>query len=130
MSQSQLRIGKLSFTRLTAQLTHHLHHRENSIHSRVAAGEASTIGIHRQLASWRDSPLGNKRPTLALLTETEIFEKQAGMYGIFPVVEVVRQLRGEAGERQLSDPQLGLAHGNGGVLSAQVTVILGTESTL
>ncbi len=53
-----------------------------------------------------------------------------GMYGIFPVVEVVRQLRGEAGERQLSDPQLGLVHGNGGVLSAQVTVILGTESTL
>ena len=53
-----------------------------------------------------------------------------GMYGIFPVIEVVRQLRGEAGERQINGANVGLAHGNGGVLSAQVTAILGTAATL
>jgi hypothetical protein len=37
----------------------------------------------------------------------------------------VRQLRGEAGERQIADAAHAIAHGNGGVLSSQATVILG-----
>jgi len=53
-----------------------------------------------------------------------------GMYGIFLVVEAVRQLRGEAGARQVEDAQVALAHGNGGVLSSQITALLGTEATL
>ena len=53
-----------------------------------------------------------------------------GMYGIFPVIEAVRQLRGDAGDRQQPDPQIALAHGNGGVFSSQVTLILGTEAAL
>ena len=53
-----------------------------------------------------------------------------GMYGIFTLVEAVRQLRGEAGDRQIDGAELVLAHGNGGVLSSQVTNILGTEATL
>src|SRR5947209_12482253 len=36
-----------------------------------------------------------------------------GMYGIFPIIEAVRQLRGEAGLRQLDHPELALVHGNG-----------------
>lgn len=53
-----------------------------------------------------------------------------GMYGLFTVVESVRQLRAEAGERQVKGAELALAHGNGGVLSSQATVILGAGSTV
>jgi acetyl-CoA acetyltransferase len=53
-----------------------------------------------------------------------------GMYGLFLLIEAVRQLRGECGERQIAGAETAIAHGNGGVLSSQSTVILGTEATL
>jgi acetyl-CoA acetyltransferase len=53
-----------------------------------------------------------------------------GMYGIFPIIEAVEQLRGEAGARQLTVAETALVHGNGGTLSCQATCIFGTEATL
>lgn len=53
-----------------------------------------------------------------------------GMYGIFTLIESVRQLRGDAGDRQVKDAHVALAHGNGGMLSSQVTVLLGDASTV
>jgi acetyl-CoA acetyltransferase len=53
-----------------------------------------------------------------------------GMYGLFLLVEATRQLRGETGARQLTNPKLAVAHGNGGFLSSQATVVLGTAATL
>src|SRR6202166_5309380 len=53
-----------------------------------------------------------------------------GMYGLFLMEEAMRQLTGRGGDRQVPGARLAVAHGNGGVLSSQATVILGTEETL
>ena len=53
-----------------------------------------------------------------------------GMYGLLLIVEAVRQLRGECADRQVPHANIALVHGNGGVLSSQVTAVLGTQSTL
>ncbi|NBB50436.1 thiolase [Rhizobium sp. CRIBSB] len=53
-----------------------------------------------------------------------------GMYGLFTLVESIRQLRGEAGERQIAGATTALAHANGGTLSSQSTCLLGTPATV
>ena len=50
-----------------------------------------------------------------------------GMYGIFTIGEAVRQLRGQAGERQLDNCDLAVALGTGGLLSSTGTVVLGVQ---
>jgi len=53
-----------------------------------------------------------------------------GMYGLFTIVESVAQITGTAGARQIPDVDVAIAHGNGGTLSSQATVILGSGATV
>ncbi len=43
--------------------------------------------------------------------------------GIFHIIEAVRQLRGEAGKRQINNARIGLVTGNGGIFSAEDVII-------
>ncbi|BCY12846.1 thiolase [Actinoplanes sp. L3-i22] len=50
-----------------------------------------------------------------------------GQLGVLLLVEAVRQLRGECGERQVPSAATALVHGTGGILSSHATVILGVD---
>ncbi|MEC7243022.1 MAG: thiolase, partial [Pseudomonadota bacterium] len=61
-----------------------------------------------------------------------------GMYGMFVMIEAIRQIRAAAGDDEgargqggwLDNAKLSLAHGNGGVLSSQATTIWGHPDTV
>jgi acetyl-CoA acetyltransferase len=54
-----------------------------------------------------------------------------GMPGsLFHFYEVIAQLRGECGERQVANAQLGLVHSLGAGFATNSTTILGTGNTL
>ena len=73
---------------------------------------------------------GRLRPGGTLPTNTDgggLSSCHPGMRGMFLMVEAVRQLRGESGDRQVRDAKLCCVNATGGWFSSAATMILGTD---
>ena len=53
-----------------------------------------------------------------------------GMYGLFTMVEAAQQIMGVCGDRQVADAQIAVSQGNGGELSSEAVLVLGSAETL
>lgn len=84
-----------------------------------ARGESGAFVQHGRLGPGGDFPINTSGGGLSYC--------HPGMFGIFLIIEAVRQLRGEAGSRQLSPARTAVCHGTGGILSTHATVILGSQ---
>ncbi len=82
-------------------------------------GEAADFVAGQRTAPGGDFPMNTSGGGLSYT--------HSGMYGMFLVLEAVRQLRGETGERQLPGPEIALVNGTGGYLSSTGTAILAVE---
>jgi hypothetical protein len=70
---------------------------------------------------------GQAEPGVGIPGGAGLSYTHSGMYGIFTIIELVRQLRGQCGPRQVQGAKTGLAHGPGGIFAADGTVIWGAE---
>ena len=91
-----------------------------------APGEVADFVAGQRTAPGGDFPLNTSGGGLSYT--------HPGMYGIFLLVEAVRQLRGECGDRQVKNKRdsnqnakISLVNGTGGSLSSTGTVVLATE---
>ena len=89
-------------------------------------GEAPEFVANQRTAPGGDFPLNTSGGGLSY--------NHPGMYGSFLLVEAVRQLRGECGERQVrhkrdasQNPKISVVNGTGGSLSSTGTVVLATD---
>jgi acetyl-CoA acetyltransferase len=82
-----------------------------------ARGESGPFVEHGRLGPGGDFPINTSGGGLSYC--------HPGMFGIFLLIEAARQLRGEAGLRQLPRARTAVCHGTGGILSTHATVILG-----
>lgn len=82
-----------------------------------ARGESGPFVEHGRLGPGGEFPINTSGGGLSYC--------HPGMFGIFLVIEAVRQLRGEAGLRQQLRALTAVCHGTGGILSTHATVILG-----
>lgn len=83
----------------------------------VPRGEGGPFALEGRMEIGKDLPVNTHGGLLS----------QAHLGAMHHVVEATTQLRGEAGPRQVKDAEVGLVHGNGGIVSAHSTVVLGKE---
>lgn len=88
----------------------------------VNPGESGPFMAERRAGPGGDFPMNTNGGGLSYT--------HSGMYGMFTLIELTRQLRGECGERQVSGAEVGIAHGPGGMFAAASTLIAGTAATL
>ncbi len=85
----------------------------------VKAGESGPFVEKQRTAPGGDFPMNTNGGGLSYT--------HSGMYGMYTLIELTRQLRGEAGERQVKGAKTGIAHGPGGYFFAGATLIAGSE---
>lgn len=83
------------------------------------AGEGGAFVSNQRTAPGGDFPMNTNGGGLSYA--------HPGMYGTFLVIEAVRQLRGECGERQVPNARIALASGTGVQLSSSATCILARD---
>lgn len=82
-------------------------------------GEGGAFVAGQRTAPGGDFPLNTNGGGLAYC--------HPGMYGIYLITEAVRQLRGDAGDAQVPNARIAMAHGTGGLLSTAASVVLGRD---
>jgi len=83
----------------------------------VPKGEAGAFALEGRMEIGKDLPTNTHGGLLS----------QAHLGAMHHVIEATTQLRGEAGQRQVDGAELALVHGNGGIVSAHSTVVLGKD---
>ncbi|MFQ5729125.1 MAG: thiolase family protein [Waddliaceae bacterium] len=83
----------------------------------VPKGEAGAFALEGRMEIGKDLPTNTHGGLLS----------QAHLGAMHHVIEATTQLRGEAGQRQVDGAEVALVHGNGGIVSAHSTVVLGKE---
>ncbi len=84
----------------------------------VPKGEGGPFALEGRLELGKDLPTNTHGGLLS----------QAHLGAMHHVVEATLQLRGEAGQRQADKNDVAVVHGNGGIVSAHSTVVLGKEA--
>ncbi|KIU52275.1 MULTISPECIES: thiolase family protein [Bradyrhizobium] len=83
-------------------------------------GQSGPFVAERDLTFAGDLPLNTNGGQLS-------FGQPGTAGGMIHVVEAVRQLMGRGAARQVKNASLGVAHGNGGVMGDQVTLVLANQ---
>jgi acetyl-CoA acetyltransferase len=83
----------------------------------VPKGEGGAFALEGRMEIGKDLPVNTHGGLLS----------QAHLGAMHHVVEATLQLRGDAGPRQVGDAEVALVHGNGGIVSAHSTILLGKE---
>lgn len=83
----------------------------------VPKGEAGPFAMEGRMELGKDLPVNTNGGLLS----------QAHLGAMHHVVEATQQLRGEAGERQSDKNDVAIVHGNGGIVSAHSTIVLGKD---
>ena len=83
----------------------------------VPKGEGGAFALEGRMEIGKDLPVNTHGGLLS----------QAHLGAMHHVVEATLQLRGDAGCRQVENPEVAVVHGNGGIVSAHSTVVLGNQ---
>ncbi len=83
----------------------------------VPKGEGGVFALEGRMEIGKDLPVNTHGGLLS----------QAHLGAMHHVIEASLQLRGEAGPRQVKDAEVALVHGNGGIVSAHSTIVLGKQ---